>query len=112
MLLSLRQYKRMPLGLMDSGASLVNVQAIKEMSVLICLSKLKSFMGMATVYTTFLPKLDTVAEPLHALEHKDVQFSWSSECQVAFEVIKDSISAHMQLALIDPCCPAHGHSTI
>ncbi len=87
--------------------NLQNVQAIKEAPVPTCLSELKSFMGMVTFYTTFLPKLVTVAEPLHALDHADTQFAWSSECQVAFNAIKDSISTHMQLALFDPCCSTH-----
>ncbi len=64
-------------------------------------------MGMVTFYTTFLPQLATVAEPLHALDHDDAQFTWSSECQVAFNVIKDSISTHMQLALFDLRCSTH-----
>ncbi len=55
--------------------NLENVQAIKEAPVPTYLSELKSFMGMVTFYTTFLPKLATIAEPLHALEHGNAKVS-------------------------------------
>ncbi len=84
-----------------------NVQAIKDTPVPTCLSEMESFMDMVTFYTTFLPKLATVAEPLCALECGDAHFTWSSECKVAFDAIRDSISTHVLLALFGPRCPTH-----
>ncbi len=68
------------------------------------LSELRSFIGMATGYIALFPKLATVFEPLHALEREDTQFVGSSECQVIFNVIKDSISSYVQSAPFDPRC--------
>ncbi len=46
--------------------------------------------------------LATMAKPLHVLQQKGSAFVWGTECQEAFERIKDRISSNLKLALYDP----------
>ncbi len=50
--------------------------------------QLSSFLDLVGFYTDFLHDLATKAEPLRALNRKEATFSWSAECQMAFEGIK------------------------
>ena len=33
----------------------------------------------------------SIASPLHTLAHKNVRFSWSDECQIAFDTLKGAL---------------------
>ena len=52
------------------------------------LRSLRSFLGLASHYRRFVPGFAKVARPLYALLKKDVSFVWSSECQEAFDHLK------------------------
>ena len=52
------------------------------------LRSLRTFLGLASYYRRFVPGFSKVAGPLYALLKKDVSFVWSSECQEAFDHLK------------------------
>ena len=46
------------------------------------------FLGMAGYYRKFCPNFSTIAEPLTRLLSKRVKFTWSPECERAFQKLK------------------------
>ena len=62
------------------------VNAVKRAPVPQNVSELRSFLGMVQYYHPFLPDLATTLAPLHELLKKGVQWTWTKECQQAYEV--------------------------
>ena len=52
------------------------IRAIQEAPTPTSVPKLKSYLGMLSYYSKFLPKLSTVLHPLHLLLQKDVPWKW------------------------------------
>lgn len=48
-------------------------------------SELRSFLALLNYYGKFVPNLSTIIQPMTRLLHKDVEWKWSKECQMAFE---------------------------
>lgn len=46
---------------------------------------------MAGWYHRFVPNFSQIAEPLNALKRKDMKFRWTTECQTAFEILKQRL---------------------
>nr|XP_061825306.1 uncharacterized protein LOC133612154 [Nerophis lumbriciformis] len=55
------------------------------------LKDVRHFVGLASYYRRFIKNFACIAEPLHALTKKHVQFRWSEECQVAFDDLKSRL---------------------
>ncbi|CAB4032616.1 Hypothetical predicted protein [Paramuricea clavata] len=58
-------------------------------------------MGMVQYYHSFLPNLATTFAPLHKLFKKDAQWKWTSECQKAYDVCKQSPTSDTLLVHYD-----------
>lgn len=50
-------------------------------------------MGLASYYRRFVPDFATTAKPLHELTKKYARFSWSAECQEAFDELKRRLTS-------------------
>lgn len=57
------------------------------------LTSLRAFMGLVNYYGVFIPKLATVAAPLHGLMKKDRRWSWGEEEEKAWQKIKKLLSS-------------------
>ncbi|XP_039292569.1 uncharacterized protein K02A2.6-like [Nilaparvata lugens] len=68
-------------------------------------SQLQAFLGLVNYYCKYVPKLATIAAPLHQLLRKDSVFNWSVSCQQAFELIKSKLIAAPILAHYDAKLP-------
>ena len=66
-----------------------------------CPKELRQFLGLASYYRRFIPKFAKIAHPLHQLIRKDVPFTWSEDCQVAFDELKDRLTTAPVLAYPD-----------
>lgn len=55
------------------------------------LKSLQRFLGMAGWFHRFVPKFSEIAEPLNALKRKDTKFRWTTDCQTAFEILKQCL---------------------
>ena len=64
------------------------VKAICEFPVPKGKKQLMRFLGMAGYYRKFCPNFSTIAEPLTRLLSKRVKFTWSPECEIAFQKLK------------------------
>ena len=64
------------------------VEAVKDWPSPASLTEVRSFLGLAGYYRSFVPDFATVAKPLTALADKGRTFHWSEECEVAFLELK------------------------
>ena len=78
------------------------VDAVLNMPPPTNVSELKSFMGATQFYSKFLPGVATVAEPLHRLTKKDVEWQWDATQEAAFTKIKKMLSSDKVLAHFNP----------
>lgn len=51
----------------------------------------KSFIGLSSFYRKFIPNFSTIAEPLNELTRKNKTFIWSTNCQIAFDLLKQQL---------------------
>ncbi|XGW15781.1 hypothetical protein V3C99_001322, partial [Haemonchus contortus] len=78
------------------------IKAIKNMDEPKNIVQLRSFLGMITYYSVFVPTLKTLRGPLDALLRKDVKWRWTSKEHEAFEKLKTALSSDANLAHYDP----------
>ena len=74
------------------------VQAVQEFPVCQNLKNLYQFLGLSSYYSRFIPGYAKIAQPLHKLTRKDTEFHWTSECQDAFEELKQKLTTAPVLA--------------
>lgn len=76
----------------SSGASIEpcqsKVEAVMEWPVPTCTSDLRSFLGLANFYRSFVQDFSSIAVPLTALTAHRVKFEWKEEHQAAFQSLK------------------------
>ena len=68
-------------------------------------TQLKSFLGLLSFYSRFLPNHSSKLAPLHQLLQKNTTWTWGSEQQKAFETAKSSLSSSTCLAHYNPSLP-------
>ena len=61
-----------------------------------------SFLGMANFSAHFIPNYSALATPLRFLTRKNATFNWTSDCQQAFQAIKDALSQDTIMAYFNP----------
>ena len=82
-----------------------NIRAIQQMPAPTDVSSLRSFLGMISYYSAFLPSLHEVRHPLNYLLQKNAAWNWSNECEAAFSQLKSMLSSNMLLTHFDPQLP-------
>ncbi|CAH8655864.1 unnamed protein product [Dicrocoelium dendriticum] len=82
-----------------------NVEAIHQMPPPNDIHQLRSFLGLITYYSAFLPSLHDVRAPLNQLLQKDVPWHWSPACEKAFARLKTMLSSDLLLTHYDPALP-------
>lgn len=65
-------------------------------------AELRSFLGFAQHYASFIKHFPQLAAPLYPLERKGADFVWQQPQQQAFEAIRDAIAADPHLAQYRP----------
>ena len=76
--------------------------AITNMPPPTSVSTLQAFLGLASYYSNFIPKMHTLRAPLNQLLKKETKWNWSPECQKAFEQIKKALTSDLSLTHYDP----------
>lgn len=59
--------------------------------------ELRSFLGLATYVSKFIPSYSEIASPLYDLLSHRVLFNWTDECNNAFELLKDALCDKVML---------------
>nr|VZI26728.1 unnamed protein product [Spirometra erinaceieuropaei] len=82
-----------------------NIRAIQQMPAPKNVSQLRSFLGLISYYSAFLPSLHDVRAPLNRLLQKDASWCWSPDCEKAFAQLKSMLSSDLLLTHYDPTLP-------
>jgi len=69
------------------------------------LKELQSFLGFANFYRRFIARFSDIVVPLVRLTRKDVQYTWGSDQQTAFDAIKHAFTQAPVLAHFNPEYP-------
>lgn len=77
------------------------IEAVSTYPVLNNVKKLRQFLGLANYYHRFVADYSNVAAPLHRLLTKENGFHWDSNCQNAFDELKNRLVSPPILALPD-----------
>ena len=90
-----------------SGVSpdIKKVEAIREARVPNNAAEVRSFLGLATYCSRFIPDFATVTEPLRLLTRKDIPWRWNSVHQTAFDNLKKLLTDSQVMAHYDPSAP-------
>ena len=75
--------------------------AIREMPAPNNVASLQSFLGLANYYQSFIPNMHDLRAPLNELLKKDKSWDWSTECQEAFDKIKEALTSDLFLTHFD-----------
>lgn len=65
-------------------------------------TQVRQFLGKVNFYHRFIEDIATKMEPLHALLRKETKFVWSTECEQAFEQLKNYLCESPILQIYDP----------
>ncbi|GAA6081418.1 protein turtle homolog B-like, partial [Tachysurus ichikawai] len=68
------------------------VSAVSSFPIPQSLKDVQRFLGLAGWYHRFIPKLSEKAAPLHALKKKNSTWTWTDQCQQAFDLIKQDLT--------------------
>ena len=66
---------------------------------------IQSFLGFANFYRRFIANYLEIVVPMNHLTCKDTPFEWGSECQKAFEDLKQAFTTAPVLTHFDPANP-------
>ena len=64
------------------------VEAVVNFPTPNSVQQVRQFLGLSSFYRRFIPNFAKIAQPLHSLTRKSVQFVWDSDCQTAFDHLK------------------------
>ena len=81
------------------------IKAIKESLAPTNVSEVRSFLGLVTFYSKFVPNLATMAAPIYQLTRNNVPFDWNEECQKAFRSLKQELISYRFLTYFNPKLP-------
>ena len=81
------------------------VKAIQEAPKPQSVTELKSFLGLLSYYSKFLPNMSTTLAPLYSLLQKNRKWEWRREQQQAFESAKALLQSDALLVHYDPQKP-------
>ena len=81
------------------------VEAIRDAPVPRNAAEVRSFLGLATYCSHFIPDFATVTEPLRLLTRKGTPWRWNSVHQKAFDTLKNLLTDSQVMAHYDPSAP-------
>ena len=79
----------------------IKIEVVQKFPVPRSQTEVKSFLGLASFYRRFVPKLAEIARPLHKASETSTEFEWTPEAQDAFESLKLKLTSTPILAF--PC---------
>ncbi|XP_028787893.1 uncharacterized protein LOC114743852 [Neltuma alba] len=81
------------------------VDAVLKWESLKSVTKVRSFVVLASYYRRFIEGFSQIAMPLTKLTKKDQPFIWSDKCEVAFQELKVRLTTAPVLTIPDPNRP-------
>ena len=77
------------------------IQAVLQTERPTNVKELKSFLGLVSYCSNFLPQFATISEPLRKLTRRSQNFRWEKEQQNAFETLKSAMESAEVMAYYD-----------
>lgn len=74
------------------------IKSVKEWPIPTTVKEVRSFVGLASYYRRYVQGFSDIARPLHQLCEKGRRFAWTTECQEAFEKLKEVLTTSIVLA--------------
>ena len=68
-------------------------------------TQLRAFLGMINYHGKFIRNLSSILQPLNQLLQKNQDFTWTPQCEAAFNKAKDSLSSSNVLVHYNPSLP-------
>ncbi len=81
------------------------VKAVKDAREPKTTAELRSFLGLISYSSRFIPQFFTISEPLRKLTKKDAPFIFGAEQRASFQALKDSLAHATTLAYFDKHAP-------
>ena len=75
-----------------------NIEAVERLKEPTSVTELNSFLGMTNYYLRFVQGYADISSPLRCLLRKDAHWEWSTECQTAFDKLKQLVTSAPVLA--------------
>ena len=75
------------------------IEAVKNWPRPASVSKVRSFLGLASYYRRFVEGFSKIAVPLTELTRKSMRFSWSDRCEASFQELKQRLITAPVLSL-------------
>ena len=85
--------------------SKLSVEAFKNLKRPEDVSEIQAFLGKINYYRCFVKNLAEVAQPLDELLKKNCVFKWTSDCESAFQALKNEVINATQLSHFNPDKP-------
>lgn len=76
-------------------------QAITDFPAPETVVQVQSFLGLVNYYRRFVKDFSTIARPLYDLTKKNHPFNWTTDCQTAFDSLKQRVTSPPVLAFPD-----------
>ena len=73
-------------------------EAIENFAQPLNKKEVKSFLGLANFYRTFIKNFAEISHPLNQLTSDNVDFRWTNDCEVAFKTLKQKLCSEPVLA--------------
>ena len=67
------------------------IEAVKDWPIPRSIKDVRSFFGLTSYYRKFIRGYAEKAKPLYKVTKKNQRFSWSEECQLSFEELKNAL---------------------
>ena len=87
------------------GTTEEKVRAVRETEPPTNAAELRSFLGLTSFSSRFLPNFATTAEPLRKLTRQDTKWKWGKEENKAFEALKRQLVEASMMAFYDKNAP-------
>ena len=68
------------------------IKAVQDWPIPTTVTAVRQFIGLASYYRRYIKDFATIAAPLHNLTQKGNDFTWSEECTVAFDLLKQKLT--------------------
>lgn len=79
-----------------------NLISIKNFPIPKTQKNVRQFLGKINFYNKYIPNIAITLEPMHRLLRKNQKFIWSTECQRAFDKMKEILCSQPVLTIFDP----------
>ena len=83
------------------------VDAIKSWDTPTYVREVRSFIGFCNFYCRFIRDFSKIAGPLNTLTKKEVKFTWTEQCKLAFKELKKRVCKAPILTHFDPSKKCH-----